>query len=80
MTVWDASSPTLNLTGTGAVEHIRSLLAQSDADASRRSVMLPRLASDRPSLLELRGLGREIWVGVDAVRYVRGLRDEWDAD
>lgn len=30
------------------------------------------------SLLELHGLGREIWQGVDAVDYVRKLRDEWD--
>lgn len=30
------------------------------------------------SLLELRGLGREIWAGVDPVHYVRELREEWD--
>lgn len=26
----------------------------------------------------LRGLGREIWAGIDPVEYVRELRDEWD--
>lgn len=31
------------------------------------------------SLLELHGLGREVWQGVDAVDYVRSLRDEWDS-
>ena len=30
------------------------------------------------SLLELEGLGAEIWQGVDAQAYVRGLREEWD--
>lgn len=30
------------------------------------------------SLLELHGLGSEVWQGVDAVDYVRSLRDEWD--
>ena len=29
------------------------------------------------SLLELRGLGKEIWEGVDPDAYVRNLRDEW---
>jgi len=30
------------------------------------------------SILELHGLGEEIWHGVDASEYVRKLRDEWD--
>ena len=30
------------------------------------------------SIMELHGLGREIWEGVDAREYVEGLRDEWD--
>ena len=30
----------------------------------------------RHSILELHGLGREIWQGVDPKEYVRGLRDE----
>lgn len=29
------------------------------------------------SLLELEGLGSEIWQAVDAEGYVRGLREEW---
>ena len=41
-------------------------------DISR--VMAPRSRS----LLELRGLGREVWSGVDPVAYVRELREEWD--
>ena len=32
------------------------------------------------SLFELRGLGKEIWEGVDAQEYVNELRDEWDRD
>ncbi len=31
-----------------------------------------------PSILELHGLGREIWQDVDAQAYVDRLRDEWD--
>ena len=30
------------------------------------------------SILKLRGLGKEIWQGVDAQKYVDGLREEWD--
>jgi hypothetical protein len=30
------------------------------------------------SLLELRGLGKEIWEGIDPDEYVRSLRHEWD--
>ncbi len=30
------------------------------------------------SILELRGLGKEIWEGVDAQQYVDQIRAEWD--
>jgi hypothetical protein len=30
------------------------------------------------SILELHGLGKEIWQGVDPKEYVKGLRDEWE--
>ena len=30
------------------------------------------------SILELHGLGKEIWQGVDGDKYVRKLRDEWE--
>ena len=30
------------------------------------------------SLLELEGLGKEIWEGIDAQEYVNELRREWD--
>lgn len=30
------------------------------------------------SILELRGLGKDIWQGIDAQEYVDQLRDEWD--
>ncbi len=29
------------------------------------------------SITELRGLGKEIWEGIDAKEYVNQLRDEW---
>ena len=30
------------------------------------------------SLRELRGLGKEIWAGIDAQDYINRQRDEWD--
>lgn len=27
---------------------------------------------------ELRGLGKEIWAGIDAQEYINQMRDEWD--
>ncbi|HEY6333445.1 MAG TPA: hypothetical protein VI756_29240 [Blastocatellia bacterium] len=30
------------------------------------------------SLLELEGLGADVWAGVDAQEYVEDLRKEWD--
>lgn len=64
-------------------QHIRSL------PASSRLRLLALIAEDlaeletprigrRRSLLELEGLGEEIWQGVDAQTYVDGLRREWD--
>ena len=36
------------------------------------------LAPQKRSILELRGLGKEIWQGIDAQTYVDSLREEWD--
>jgi len=45
---------------------LRSELENSDDDRQRHSI------------LELHGLGKEIWQGVDPKEYVRKLRDEWE--
>lgn len=43
---------------------------------------LAAVAADEPqkqrSLLELEGLGAEMWQGIDAQQYVEELRKEWD--
>lgn len=33
---------------------------------------------DRPSLLELEGLGKELWEGIDPAAYVENERRSWD--
>lgn len=37
----------------------------------------PTVGPPKHSIMELRGLGREIWEGVDAQEYVNDLRGEW---
>ena len=44
---------------------LRDLVAKDDEKPKR-------------SLLELRGLGKEYWRGVDSDAYLNELRDEWD--
>lgn len=39
---------------------------------------VPDVTMHTRSLLELEGLGAEIWQGVDAQEYVNQLRSEWD--
>lgn len=45
----------------------------AEAVNSVENTALPR------SLLELEGLGAELWKSVDAQEYMDGLRREWDA-
>ena len=35
-------------------------------------------AEPRPSILELRGRGKEIWEGIDPVEYIEQERSSWD--
>jgi hypothetical protein len=49
-----------------------ALIARDLAEAARPT------GSHERSLLELAGLGAELWRDVDAQEYVRELRREWD--
>ncbi len=63
------------------VEQARALSAEERKELVKRLVdMLDEDASvsGKRSLTELRGLGKEIWQGIDAQEYVDRLRDEWD--
>jgi plasmid stability protein len=55
------------------------------AESRRRSVaqevthiLSEVLAPERLSILELEGLGKELWSGVDAGRFVEDERASWD--
>ena len=67
------------------MQHIKALSAE---DRLRLLAMMARdLASEntdelppKRSILELEGLGAEIWQGIDAQEYVNELRDEWERE
>jgi hypothetical protein len=40
--------------------------------------MLDENNPPKRSITELRGLGKEIWEGIDAQEYVNQIRSEWD--
>lgn len=56
----------------GVITLVSALLAVPSRAVS------PIAESRSRSLLELHGLGKEIWKGIDPVAYVRELREEWD--
>ena len=41
-------------------------------------ILRSRVTKKKHSLLELKGLGKEIWKGMDAQEYVDGERGAWD--
>lgn len=45
---------------------------------SREYCARPRATEKRDSILALRGLGKEIWEGIDPDEYVRQLREGWE--
>jgi len=65
-------------------QHIKSL------QPSERLVLIELIARDlvmqkdqttekpKHNIMELHGLGKEIWNGIDAQEYVNELRKEWD--
>ncbi len=41
-------------------------------------VVVSPVAERMVDCIDLRGVGKEIWEGIDAQEYVNGLRDEWE--
>ena len=68
---------------------IEKILRQTEALSVRERKELVKLLIDSLEFIptasppvrhlrELRGLGKELWQGIDAQDYVNQLRDEWD--
>jgi hypothetical protein len=61
-------------------EHIKPLPREEQAqllDLLRGELESGDEKGQRHSILELHGLGKEIWQDVDGGEYVKKLRDEW---
>jgi len=63
-------------------EHLRARARQERRSVSQEVIHLLAQAIDPAvprSIMELKGLGKECWQGVDPVAYVRAERDSWDS-
>ena len=59
-----------------SVEERRELI-KSLVDTLATETEIPK-SSAAHRFMELRGLGKEIWEGIDAQEYVDQMRNEWD--
>ena len=62
------------------LDQVRRLDPTEQVDLMEELVALvrPHVTARKPrSILELRGLGKEIWQGIDAQEYVNQERDSW---
>ena len=66
-----------HLVSQEVVRDVVRLLRLDRAPHGTTSLVLS-LPASAPSLMDLEGLGKEIWAGEDAQAYVSRLRDEWN--
>lgn len=68
------------MTVTDVLEQAKALTPQERKELTK--LLIDLMDAGSPSaprrLSELRGLGKEIWQGIDAQDYVDQMRDEWD--
>ena len=76
LTMHDLNAPYAYVVSDDAVADVRRLLLVVPNHSVSQSAWSMRLRTR--SLLELEGLGREVWKGIDPQQYIEGLRDEWN--
>lgn len=62
-------------------EHLRLIAEQDQRSISQEVIHLLRQAvqsKEKRSILELRGLGKELWKNVDTADYIDNERQTWD--
>ena len=67
-----------HVVSANVVQDVRRLL-QATRTAGVSSAVWQGVAPKRRSILDLEGMGQEIWEGIDAQEYVNQLRREWNA-
>ena len=68
------------MTITEILDQAKALSPQEQKELAKLLIDMLDVSSTlaRRHLSELRGLGKEIWEGIDAQDYVNQMRDEWD--
>ena len=77
ITAKELEAPYANVMSEDLMKPIERLLPATGRREACTSVVLSGRATRGRSLMELEGLGTEIWAGEDAQAYVNRLRDEW---
>ncbi len=72
-------APYSTVTSTNLLGEIRRLLQLGGELETQTSVTAWRVTRTGTTLLGLEALGKDIWAGIDADKYVSELRDEWPA-
>jgi len=62
-----------------AIQDVTSLIGEEYTLGGMTSVVLRQPWTRRHSIMELRGVGRDIWQGIDPKKYIDELRNEWVA-
>jgi hypothetical protein len=75
----EMSAPYAYVVSDKAIHDVTSLIDAEYTLGGLTSVFLRQTWTRRHSILELRGLGREVWQGIDPKKYIDELRNEWDA-
>lgn len=80
----DTDVATLNLKNfpDRLYERLKEAARRERRSLAQEVIQLLERAVEPPvplSILELEGLGKECWAGVDPVSYVRAERDSWDS-
>jgi hypothetical protein len=71
MTVADVLEQAKSLSVNERWELIRKLRESLDLEM--------QASTPKHSIMELAGLGKQVWEGIDAQEYINQLRSEWDA-
>lgn len=79
LTARELDAPYVYVASEQALADVTRLLEAVPRREGSTSVVLSATGHERErSILELEGLGKEIWEGVDPRKYIDELRDEWD--
>jgi len=65
----------------GLYKKLKARAKRQNRSLSQEVTQILSAAVEEPELLDirgLRGLGKEIWEGIDPAKYIAELRDDWD--